>query len=244
MLGVQLAEALGKKVGDKVEMEGAEFEVVAVYQSKNVYENGSAILPLAEMQRLMDRPNQVTAFQVALHFSPELEQRRDEVRAAIDGLRDENGRSLYLSAMPAREYAQTTIQILMFRAMAWTTSMLALIIGAIGMLNTMIMSVFEQTKQIGILRAIGWRKGRVMRMILGESLLLCLAGAAVGTLGAVGLVRWLSTLSTAAAYIRGDTPPEVIGLGFGVAVVVGLLGGLYPAYRGASLLPTEAIRHE
>ena len=70
------------------------------------------------------------------------------------------------------------------------------------------------------------------------------AGAVVGTLCAVVLTRWLSTLPTVSGYIQGAIPPVVIAQGFAIAILVGLIGGVYPAYRGASLAPTEAIRHE
>ena len=83
-------------------------------------------------------------------------------------------------------------QIKISRAVAWLTSAIALIIGAIGMLNTMIMSVFERTKEIGTLRAIGWRRSRIMQMVIGESLLLSLGGAIVGSLGGIVLVKLLT----------------------------------------------------
>ena len=71
--------------------------------------------------------------------------------------------------------------------MSWITSAIAIIIGAVGMLNTMIMSVSERTREIGILRAIGWRKRRIVRMILVESVLLSLSGGLIGTIGGVGV---------------------------------------------------------
>ena len=71
--------------------------------------------------------------------------------------------------------------------MAWVTSAVALVIGAVGMLNTMVMSVFERTREIGILRAIGWGRWRVVRMILMESILLSLTGGMVGTAGAIAI---------------------------------------------------------
>jgi putative ABC transport system permease protein len=124
------------------------------------------------------------------------------------------------------------------------TSAIALIIGAVGVLNTMIMSVLERTREIGILRAIGWRKIRVVRLILYESVLLSLLGAAVGIGAAVVLTRALTWWPVVNGLVRGDVAPAVIIQGFLIALAVGLIGGAYPAYRGAHLLPTEALRHE
>ena len=128
--------------------------------------------------------------------------------------------------------------------MAWLTSAVAVLIGGFGMLNTMLMSVLERVGEIGVLRAIGWRKSRVVRMVLGEALLLSLAGAALGAAGAVGLTRWLSTFPAVGGLIAGNIAPVVLGEGFAVALALALLGGVYPAYRAARLLPTEALRHE
>jgi putative ABC transport system permease protein len=112
------------------------------------------------------------------------------------------------------------------------------------MLNTMIMSVFERTKEIGVLRAIGWGRWRVVKMILMESILLSLLGGAVGTVAAMLLTNVLSRFPIAAGFIEGNLAPSVILEGFLIALGVGLLGAAYPAYRGAQLLPTEALRHE
>jgi putative ABC transport system permease protein len=128
--------------------------------------------------------------------------------------------------------------------MAWLTSVIALVIGAVGVLNTMVMSVFERTREIGILRAIGWRKSRVVRLILSESLLLSVAGAAAGIAAAVLLTRALTWWPLVNGLIKGEVALAVLIQGFFIALAVGLIGGAYPAYRGAHLPPTEALRHE
>jgi putative ABC transport system permease protein len=128
--------------------------------------------------------------------------------------------------------------------MAWITSAIALAIGSVGMLNTMVMSVLERTQEIGILRAIGWRKKRIVQMILCESFLLSLVGAVAGVLLAMLLTRTLASFSPVQAYVRSDLSPVVIAIGFALAGLVSLAGGAYPAIRGANLPPTEALRYE
>ena len=75
-----------------------------------------------------------------------------------------------VAATPARDHVQGDTQIRLARAMAWTTAAVALILGSVGMLNTMLMSIFERTREIGILRAVGWRRRRVLALVLGEAL--------------------------------------------------------------------------
>jgi putative ABC transport system permease protein len=106
------------------------------------------------------------------------------------------------------------------------------------------MSVFERTGEIGVLRALGWRRRRVLALILGEALALGGAGAVLGSaLGFAG-VRMLARSPTASGFVAGKIPPAALGVGLAMAVVLSLLGGLYPALRGAALDPTEALRHE
>jgi putative ABC transport system permease protein len=244
MLGMVLAKNLGKKSGDTLQITNREFQVVGVFESFNVFENGSAVVLLHTLQTLMDRPDQVTGFQVVLENAPDKKELIERVRRAINDLRSPSGQPWGIEALPTTNYVNSTSQIRTARAMAWMTSVIALVIGAVGVLNTMIMSVFERTREIGILRAIGWRKSRVVRLILYESVLLSVAGAVAGIVSAVLLTRALTWWPLVSGLIKGEVAPVVMIQGFFIALAVGLLGGAYPAYRGAHLLPTEALRHE
>ncbi|HTU21723.1 MAG TPA: ABC transporter permease [Gemmataceae bacterium] len=244
MLGMVLARNLGKTSGDKLEIANHFFTVAGVFESFNPLESGSAVLLIGTLQALMDRPNQVTGFQIILEDAADKKALLERVRQEIESLRNAQGRPWGIAATPTRDYVRSTSQIRMAEAMAWMTSIIALVIGAVGVLNTMIMSVFERTREIGILRAIGWRKTRVVRLILYESVLLSIAGAAAGIVAAVLLTRALTWWPLVNGLIRGDVSPQVIVQGFLIALAVGLIGGAYPAYRGAYLLPTEALRHE
>jgi putative ABC transport system permease protein len=244
MVGTVLARNLGKKAGENLKIAEQEFVIVGIYESFNPLENGSVIMLINSLQTLMDRPNQVTGFQVVLKNVPDKKAALESIRREIEALRSPKGRLWGVAATPTADYVKNTSQIQMAHAMAWMTSAIALAIGAIGVLNTMIMSVFERTREIGILRAIGWRKSRVVRLILYESVVFSIAGALVGIFGAIVLTRALTYWPAVNGIIRGDVAPEVMVQGFVIALAVGLIGGVYPAYRGAHLLPTEALRHE
>jgi putative ABC transport system permease protein len=244
MLGMILARNLGKTTGDKLEIASKTFEIFGVFESFNQLENGSAVMLLSALQSLMDRPNQVTGFQVVVENTSDKQERIERLRREIEGLTSPKGTPWGIAATPTRDYVSSTSQIRMAQAMAWMTSIIALVIGAIGVLNTMIMSVFERTREIGILRAIGWRRVRVVRLILFESVLLSIFGAVIGIGAAVLLTRALTLWPMVNGLIRGDVSGTVMVQGFFIALVVGLIGGAYPAYRGAHLLPTEALRHE
>src|SRR5690606_34091673 len=135
LLGSQLALRLEVPLGESlVFFEGEEFELVGIFESFSTWENGSMVIPLNELQRLTDRPGQVTFVNVILEGQASLANVEAAI-AAIERLDDR------LSAMPTEDFVQTDARIRMAGAMAWMTSTIALVIGAIGMLNTMMTSV-------------------------------------------------------------------------------------------------------
>ena len=98
--------------------------------------------------------------------------------------------------------------------------MIAVVVGTIGTLNTMIMSVIERVREISILRAIGWRKSRVVRMIVGEAMIISVGGALAGAAAAAALTHWLSTHPAASSFMEGSIAPIVYGKGFLLALLV------------------------
>ena len=245
ILGDSLAQTLGKDVGDAIEIELKRFRVVGIYESSNLYESGAATVLLPDLQQLMDRNGQVSEFMVSLKQGlPDPASTVAQLRREIDALTDERGLSLGLTAMPTEQYVNHNLELRLARDMAWAVSSIALLIGSVSVLNTMLMAVLERTQEIGVLRAIGWRRRRIIGMIVCESCLLSLVGASLGIASGSLLTAGLSRFPAARGLVRGDTSPTIIAVGLLVATVVGRMGAAYPAYRGAALQPTEALRYE
>jgi putative ABC transport system permease protein len=238
VLGSDVADGLKKRVGDKIPLfDDGDYTVVGIVDSTSEFESAGMWVSLAALQKFMGKKGQVTGFTIVVAH-PEDKAAVERIRQAIEA------RGKNVRAQLAMESVTKTKEIRFLQTSSWITSVIAIIIGTVGIINTMLMSVSERTKEIGILRAIGWRKVRIVRMILVESLLMSLAGGVLGTAAAVGLTRLLGKLPDVAGLIATKISADVMFFGIAVALGVGVLGALYPAYRGAQLQPTEALRHE
>lgn len=248
MIGRDLAANSKLGVGNELELSGCTCRIVGEFETYSGIENSMIVMLLDDLQEIQGKKGKITGCTVRLADNSDANIAR--VRAVIEGevaqrlgLARENGKSK-LRAIPPGDYIRNSMHVKLVTGFTWAVSVVAILMGSIVMLNTMIMSVFERTREIGILRAIGWRPSRIMRMILMESVLLCIGGGIVGTLGGMGLIWGLSRLPIVSGAIQSALSPVIILEGFAFAVLIGLIGAAYPAYRGASLLPTEAIRHE
>lgn len=108
----------------------------------------------------------------------------------------------------------------------------------------MIMSIFERTREIGTLRAVGWEARRILGQILQESLYLCAVAGVAGALFGVLFLSGLGLIPAVAQYATPTWNLQTFVTAFGVAIVLGAVGGLYPAWRASQLRPVEALRYE
>jgi putative ABC transport system permease protein len=145
-------------------------------------------------------------------------------------------------AVKAGDVVGTSQGFQIARAMSWSTSLLAIIVGVLGVMNTMLMTVFERTHEIGVLLALGWKRRQIVVLVLCEAAILGLSGGIIGVgLGAVTLAI-LETTPAIRGLLEPDLSWTLVGRAIAIAVVVGVVSGLYPAWRSSRMTPSLAIQ--
>ncbi|MGQ9571574.1 MAG: ABC transporter permease [Dehalococcoidia bacterium] len=235
LLGQEAASQLGKKLGDTVELKNRTFTVVGIYRTGNVWQDGGGMLPLATVQEYERKEGLVTLIYVKAKPGTDL----DQLTARI---KDEHPELATLRTLS--DYGDVDQGMQIMDAANLAISFLAVFIGGIGVMNTMVMSVMERTREFGILRAIGWHRRRVLQMVLGESVFLCLIGALMGSILAVIFTRLILLFPVVRSFLEPQYTLDVFVRGLVVGVAVAFLGALYPAIRAVRLAPIQAIRYE
>jgi putative ABC transport system permease protein len=248
VMGFEAAEYEQRKVGDsfylsitpalQAEPVMHEFKVVGVLDRTGTQDDGTVFLPLEVARKYFNRPNQVTILGIKLRQFDAFKLREFETRSLklpevqVVGLQQVKNTLINLVST-----AQTMIA---------AVAAIAVIVALIGVINTILMSVYERTPEIGIMKALGARRASIFELIWLETLMICIAGALLGSAMAVvgsGLVedaiKAVADLGVSGSIVH--ITPAILGYAVFGAVVLGFFGGLYPAWRAASMRPVEAI---
>jgi putative ABC transport system permease protein len=232
LVGDRLAAQLRLAPGSLLEVKGHPYRVTGIYHSGILFEDSGAVLGLAEAQRLIERSGEET--NVIVRLSPGT--RASAAARAIE------------RSFPGTQAITTPQQALRAGANGTLISKailvivaIAIIVGVIGVTNTMAMSIAERRGELGLLSTVGWSPGRVATLILGEGIAVSVLGAAAGLLvGVIGgdlLVRALGVSS----YVSPSVTAWGLGRGLLVGVAIGVLGGIYPAWRVTRMTPLKAL---
>jgi len=233
MVGKEFADDRDLVLGDMVMLKDTEFEVIGILESSNNFNvDASAMITMQDMQDLME-----TDTYSLLYVVPE--DIRDTEKIA-DAIEDEDET---VAAITDKEFARTAADVVnQIRLVMFGMGGISVVIGGLGVLNTMIMAVLERRKEIGVMKAIGATSWRVLRQIMTESILISMLGGiiglALGTLGAFGLVIVTD------GGIPATVTPGLAATSILFAMFLGAIGGIYPAWQAARVDPVNALRYE
>jgi putative ABC transport system permease protein len=239
ILGYEAAELEQREIGDRIFVPGVGkvLEVVGIFERTGTQDDGVIFLPLASAQTIFDLPEKISGIGIRLNEITELPQFEED-------LYDVPG----IQVVSMAQVKGTILNLMSSaRVLASSIAAIAIVVSIIGVMNTILMSVFERTKQIGVMKAMGASKLDVFRIVWAETTFVCLIGGVVGVLLAlVGggiaeqIIRTILPYAPSGRLIVVTTQLVLVSL-VG-AVMVGFVAGLYPASRAASMRPVLAIR--
>jgi len=231
VLGSQIAEDYDKFPGSTFKVDGEKFKVKGIYRAGSDMLGSMIVMSQEDARDLSGFPDdKVNGFYIEL-TDPTLDKRvAQEINFRF---RDD------LDAYSSSDYSDMMGSVLgNFRLLVFFIAGISAIVGGVGIINTILMSIMERTKEIGALKAVGWTNTDIMRMILYESMFLGMLGGVFGL--ALGFLADVF-LEQAFGLSYAITMPLVFQA-FGFAFIIGLLAGVYPAIRASRLDPVHAIR--
>jgi len=239
ILGYDAAESEKKSVGDKISIPGKDITltIVGVFNRTGSQEDGTVFLPLKTTQRIFDVEGKLTGIGIKLK--------------QIEKISEFEERLYPIASIQVISMSQVKGTILNLvnsaKVLIMSVAFIAIFVAIIGVINTILMSVFERTQEIGIMKAIGASKLDIFKLIWIETLIVCTLGGIFGSLIAIiggNLVELL--VRKVMPYTPGGRllliTPDLLAYSFLGVIIVGIISGLLPALKAASMRPIEVIR--
>jgi putative ABC transport system permease protein len=232
VVGDRLASDLGLRPGSSLQVKGHRLPVVGIYHSGIFFEDSGAIMPIGLARQISGRAGEETSIAVDLPPTVGAHSAAKSIEREFPGTQ--------VISTPEQALRAGANSTLISKAIL-VIVVIALIVGAIGVTNTMALAIIERQSELGLLSTVGWSPLRVASLILGEGIAVSLLGAAFGLLlGVLGgdlLVRLLGVSS----FISPSFTAWALGRGLLVGVAIGVLGGIYPAWRVTRMPPLKAL---
>jgi putative ABC transport system permease protein len=232
LVGDRLASQLHVAPGDPLELQKRRFQVAGVYHAGVFFEDTGAVIDLGTAQRMLHRGGDATT--IAVQIAPD--RRHDQVEHALR------------EALPGTQIIGTPDDAVragangrLIRNAVRIIGGVALIIGGLGVANTMAMAVLERHRELALLSAVGWRPSRIALLVLVEGVFTSLLGAALGLLLGIVGASWLGHALGVSAVVSPHVTPWTVAQGLLIGVAIGILGGLYPAWRATRVSGLELL---
>jgi putative ABC transport system permease protein len=235
VLGETLVKALGKKLGDTIELQFQPFTIVGIAAFETVLNQNITIVPLAGLQQVLGRQGTVTLFQLRL-TRPLVSDGVAAVQARLATSAND------LTVSTTSEFAGNLQFVRLMRAMAATVSAIILITAVLAIANTMVMAVNERTFELGILASVGWRPSRILGLILVEGFAISMIGGIIGLGLGVLTMHLVSWTRLSAGLLEPYMTTSLTVQALVAVLIAGPIGAIYPAWRATRLHPADALR--
>lgn len=234
IVGKSIMDSENYTIGDNITILGEQYKIVGTYETGSMFTDGAIYTGLETLQNDSNSQDEVSTVAVKVDDNTTVETVNNNIQNKYNDT---------LSTITSDEMEKTT-ENMMSVVNAATTAIeaLAIIIGGVGVINTMMMTVFERTREIGVLKSVGWTSRKVLTMIMGESIVLTIISGIIGTI--LGLLAVVILFNITGGDMTLTYNIGIFIRAFAVALIVGILGGLYPAIKASRLAPTEALRYE
>jgi putative ABC transport system permease protein len=233
LVGKDIARTLDKHVGDDITLIGEKFRIIGITDYGSIVNRNAVIVELADLQDVTFRTGAVTYISVRLD-DPDKPGEANRVADAIENMAE-------LTVTKSADVMRNDTLIGLLTAVSSSMAWVALLMGVLMVLNTLLMAVLERTREIGILSAIGWSKQRIMGALVIEGFILSALGSAAGIVLGIAGSRLLSAIPAIGRYVAVKPTPGLIAATALAAIVLGILGSFYPAFLATRASPAAAL---
>ena len=239
IMGYDAAESEQKTVGDKISIPNKDVTliIVGIFERTGTQEDGDIFLPLKTTQRIFEVGGKLTGIGIKLKQIEKISEFEERLypMASIQVISMSQVKGTILNLVSSA------------KILIMSVAFIAIFVAIIGVINTILMSVFERTQEIGIMKAIGASKLDIFKLIWIETLIICTLGGIFGSIVAIFGGNFTELLvRKVMPYAPGGKllliTPELLLFSFFGVIIIGIISGLYPAFRAASMRPIEVIR--
>lgn len=234
VLGERAAEFLKAVPENTVQIGHGTFRVAGIINTANGFEDGGVFMPLASAQTFFHKEGSSSVITIKLKNKEDASRFKSTVKRNFPTL----------VALEDQEFTQSYSQFKILKATAWAVGGCGLLLGGLGVANTMIMSVFTRIREIAILRVNGFSGTQIGTMIFGESAILAVFGAVMGLLLGTAFLFALKLIPALHGYVDVSLQPVVVLIVIVLALLTGVAGAFYPAIYAMRVRAVEALRFE